>query len=407
MKKNLLIISLLPVFLAFGCGTGSEKSEVTVRIDDPVFIRHIADYNDDPTFMEAFTRARETYNPLTDEFLSVFMDKLTEICPDCRLAAYFYTYDLSSLVNFEDDNLKYLEVIRAKTATAKAQAVEVLRQRLENAGKQPGKFGGRVTATAAATGAKDEYILTINRKPDPQRIREILETDARFEVWETYQLPEILEYLIRIDALIKDPSVAERIGIEPVSPEFGPGASLFRYLRPNISDTGEPLPECTIGYASITDTALVNRIFTLDDLSWFMPHDLRVMWDNRPAPENQETIRLVAVKINTRDRRSEITETDFLKAELGKGTDGWFVDFSLDPMSAGHKWANLTAYNLGLQLALTVNGTVMSTPLINDKITGNTIRIDGFSSPEEAADIAVLLGSGYMPPFEAKVTDVK
>ena len=63
----------------------------------------------------------------------------------------------------------------------------------------------------------------------------------------------------------------------------------------------------------------------------------------------------------------------------------------------GKKFANLTARNIGRQIAIVLDGDVLTAPVVQEAITGGRAQISGSRTVEEAEHLAILLRSGSLP----------
>lgn len=63
----------------------------------------------------------------------------------------------------------------------------------------------------------------------------------------------------------------------------------------------------------------------------------------------------------------------------------------------GQKFADLTARNIGKQIAIVLDGDVLTAPVVQEAITGGRAQISGSRSIEEAERLAILLRSGSLP----------
>lgn len=63
----------------------------------------------------------------------------------------------------------------------------------------------------------------------------------------------------------------------------------------------------------------------------------------------------------------------------------------------GRKFAELTARNIGRQIAIELDGEVLTAPVVQEAITGGRAQISGSRSVEEAEHLAILLRSGSLP----------
>lgn len=63
----------------------------------------------------------------------------------------------------------------------------------------------------------------------------------------------------------------------------------------------------------------------------------------------------------------------------------------------GQKFADLTARNIGKQIAIVLDGDVLTAPVVQEAITGGRAQISGSRTIEEAEQLAILLRSGSLP----------
>ena len=80
----------------------------------------------------------------------------------------------------------------------------------------------------------------------------------------------------------------------------------------------------------------------------------------------------------------------------GAGLEGSYVSVDLDQRGA-RIFDALTAENVGRRLAIILDNTVYSAPVIKERIPGGKVSITGRFSMEEAHDLAIVLRSGALP----------
>ena len=80
----------------------------------------------------------------------------------------------------------------------------------------------------------------------------------------------------------------------------------------------------------------------------------------------------------------------------GSRLEGPYVSVELDSHGA-EIFDSLTAANVGRQLAIVLDGTVYSNPVIKERIPGGHVQITGRFSMDEAHDLAIVLRSGSLP----------
>jgi preprotein translocase subunit SecD len=80
----------------------------------------------------------------------------------------------------------------------------------------------------------------------------------------------------------------------------------------------------------------------------------------------------------------------------GGGLEGPYVEFELNSQGA-EQFERATAANVGRQLAVILDNTVYSAPVIKDRIGGGRAVIEGNFTLTEARDLAIVLRAGALP----------
>ena len=97
------------------------------------------------------------------------------------------------------------------------------------------------------------------------------------------------------------------------------------------------------------------------------------------------------------NNKTVLTGTDLkdAKAIVGNGNQPLVsMEFSDE---GGQKFAEVTARNVGKRIAITLDGEVLTAPVVQEAITGGRAQITGNRSMEEAQHLAILLRSGSLP----------
>jgi len=97
------------------------------------------------------------------------------------------------------------------------------------------------------------------------------------------------------------------------------------------------------------------------------------------------------------NNKTVLTGTDLkdAKAVVGNGNQPLVsMEFSDE---GGQKFADVTARNVGKRIAITLDGEVLTAPVVQEAITGGRAQITGNRSMEEAQHLAILLRSGSLP----------
>ena len=95
--------------------------------------------------------------------------------------------------------------------------------------------------------------------------------------------------------------------------------------------------------------------------------------------------------------KTVMTGNDLKDSKATVGQNGKPVvglDFSDE---GGKKFALLTSQNIGKQISILLDGEVLTSPVVNEAITGGKAQISGSRNVEEAERLAILLRSGSLP----------
>jgi SecD/SecF fusion protein len=190
--------------------------------------------------------------------------------------------------------------------------------------------------------------------------------------------------------------VAEASNLE----EFTRQNPLFGLLRPNVSQDGQPVPGCLIGFAAGKDTARVNTYLKMNQVKSLFPRELKFYWSQNPYKydETNTLYELHSIKITTRDERAPLTGDVVTAARPSTGVTGSDikVDFSMNGEGA-KTWQRMTRDNIGRCIAVVLDDYVRSYPRVQNEISGGNTEITGDFTLEEAEDLANILKSGKMP----------
>ncbi len=400
-----------------------------VQVSDVV--RALANYNTDPTFVEALKLAEKREKTSGSNFVTLFGEAFTEIDPQAQLSAIFNTVELKGEVNYNSTNAEVLDVIRVQTQGSIDNAFNILRTRIDKFGvTQPNiqklEKAGRV-------------LIELPGITDPQRVRKLLQGTANLEFWETYNNEEVYSYIVQAEQKTREIETAK---LKPETTETGTtdekGAvnenknkeddlallqdmesdslkidslsasvtkSLFTYLLPSQNPKGP-----VVGISAGKDTAEVNAYLQLPVVKTLLPKDLKFLWSVKPMPtkdvryytsnttnEKDSYYQLVALKISTFDGRPPLEGDAIVNANKNLNQRSQFeVNMTMNAEGA-KTWAKLTKNNIGKCIAIVLDGYVYSNPTVQSEISGGRSQITGNFSATEADDLVNILKSGKLP----------
>jgi len=421
---------------------------VVLEVSVGDIVKALAGNSEDPVFREALRLTYEKQKNSNQDFVTLFGESFNETDPNARLASIFLYEFKDKGITTNSTNEEVLAVIRAEADGAIDRSFQILRTRIDRFGvAQPN------IQKLAATG---RILIELPGIKDPDRVRKLLQGTAKLEFWETYDFTEVYQYfndantqlrktevaedLTEEGATVTDPETGEvspqeeteavegETGEQDITDLLGEGSEesladqiesdttaqaddmdfteyanenpLYAYLMLSYDrdQSGVPYPIKTarMGFASIKDTARINRM--LRETKDVFPRDMKLVWTVKPDPSRPDILELVALKASSRDGKAALGGEVIVDARQDYDQNGR-VNVDLQMNAQGAKiWKRLTGENIGNQVAIVLDNYVYSYPNVNDEIPNGRSTISGGTMDiEEAQDLANILKAGKLP----------
>jgi SecD/SecF fusion protein len=386
---------------------GGMNVMLQVQLED--LVKAISGGNTDPQFHQAIELAKKRSVNSQSDFITLFGEAWEEITGGARLSQIFGTYEMRESIKPESTNAEVLSVIRKEAESAVSNSFNVLRNRIDRFGvTQP---------SIQKIGNSGRILVELPGVKEPERVRKLLQGTASLEFWTTFENGEIYPYLVEanetlagllaeenaVPAKVETAPAEKDIVAEEISKTESEDANvnaykaanpLFAVLQPMQQNAG-----ACIGYASSADTAKVNRYLAMPQIAALFPAEFRPMWGVKPVGNSENIYELVAIKASSRDGQAPLDGSVITNAEVtyNNRTNGEpKVSMSMNAEGA-NVWAHLTKDNIGKQIAIVLDGTVYSYPVVNTEISGGNSEISGHFTVEEATDLVNVLKSGKLP----------
>ena len=401
---------------------------VMLEVQQGDVLKSLSDDSQDPKFLEALSLTSEQTRDGGD-YIAVFAKNYAQVSGGQPLALIFNTPSMKE-INAHSTDEEVLKVLRAESDDAIAASYDILRSRID-------RFG--VTSPNIQRLPNSNRILVeLPGVKEPERVRKLLQGSASLEFWETYSTNELIGALEQADALLRNIKASEVVATEEVAEETTEEAApaeenalvaevadqaaeavategmsieemeklnpLFVRLYPGAvyADANNPI----IGYATSTDTTIVNKYLAMPQIKALFPRDVRFMWSVKPYENKRAAaegiadpfdgkFELFAVKVNTFDGKAPLDGSVVVDATADYARQGADAEVSMTMNSEGmQKWAQLTGQNIGRAIAIALDGYIYSAPNVLSAIDGGQSRITGNFTINEAKDLANVLKSG-------------
>ena len=385
---------------------GGMNVMLQVQLED--LVKALSGHSQDPRFLQAISLAKSRSVNSQSDFITLFGEAWEEITGGARLSQIFGTYEMRESIKPESTNAEVLSVIKNEAESAVANSFNVLRNRIDRFGvTQPSiqKIGNTGRILVELPGVKE-----------PERVRKLLQGTASLEFWTTFENSEIAPYLAEANQILAGILAEENEAVAPAEEAAAEGDivaeelandsdnaniealraenPLYAVLQPMQGNSG-----ACIGYASVADTAKVNRYLAMPQIAALFPSEFRPMWSVKPVNGTENVFELVAIKASSRDGQAPLDGSAVTDARVsynnqrnGEPT----VSMNMNAEGA-NVWAHLTKDNIGKQIAIVLDGTVYSYPVVNSEISGGSSEISGHFTVEEATDLVNVLKSGKLP----------
>ena len=398
---------------------------VILEISVPDVIENLADHKTDAGFTNAMKEARAQEEANGGDFVSLFINAYHKSAPGHKLAEVFATQQLQGKVSPQSSDAEVEKAIRASVQDAIDNSFNVVRTRID-------KFGVVQPNIQKLEGQQGRIMVEMPGISQPERMRKMLQGSANLEFWETYNSEEIAPYLQQLDTRLangdheveaKDSVAADSAKNEVAKAEPAKAAPKLNLKKGDEAKSkinaeeqsaaaikAHPLLArlqlvpgqglSTVGYASVRDTAAINKLIYSALAKQVLPSDLKLLWSAKPADHlNVKNIyELHALKVTTSTGRAPL-EGDVItdaKDEFEPTTGAPCVSMKMNTEGA-RKWAQMTKANVGKAIAIVLDGVVYSAPRVNGEIAGGSSQITGNFTIEDTKDLANTLKSGRMP----------
>ena len=397
---------------------------VILEISVPDVVETLADHKTDVAFTKAMEQARAEEEKSQDDFITLFINAYHKNAPGHKLAEIFATQQLQGKVSPQSSDSEVEKALRTEVAAAIDNSFNVVRTRID-------KFGVVQPNIQKLEGQEGRIMVEMPGISQPERMRKLLQGSANLEFWETYNAQEIIPYLVQLDSQLANGGEEETKADTTAAAKADTTAAVkeapkskFQIKKDTKKADVKATPEAQlaeakkqhpllamlqttngnslalVGYASVRDTAAINKLIYSKLAKQVLPSDVKLLWGAKPADglSVKNIFELYALKVTTTTGRAPL-EGDVItdaKDQFDQVTGQPQVSMSMNTDGA-RRWAALTKANIDKAIAIVLDGVVYSAPRVNGEITGGQSSITGSFTIEDTKDLANTLKSGRMP----------
>ncbi len=383
---------------------------VTLQISIKDILKGLANHSKNAVFNKALTEAdanREGNQTYLNAFYAAF-DKESKGAVKLSSPEIFANRNLSEItIDMTDNQVK--TVLDRKVKESIESAYRVFRERID-------KFGV-AQPNIQMMGDSGRILVELPGAKDVDRIKNLLQSTAQLEFWETYKVDEMGSFLMAANEVLKttekskietpaveqDSTKTEGSDIDKLLTGVSKDSTAKKEVNPLLdymvmgSQAGSPI----LGFFQTKDTMKINAYLKRADIRSLLTADqryARFTW-GKPNRKTPDLVELYALKTN-RDgipplSGSVITSAKDEFDQFGRPS----VSMQMSPKGA-KAWEALTgkAFTEQSNIAIVLDNMVYSAPgVTTGAISGGNSVITGDFTVSDTKDLANILRAGKLP----------
>ena len=382
---------------------------VILQISIRDILKGLAENSRNVVFNKALDEADLLQKSSDEPYIESFFEAFDTVKSGERLSSpeIFGNRTLSDEINFEMTEAETQAVIRRKIDESIISAFEVLRKRID-------KFG--VTQpNIQRLGTSGRILVELPGAKDVDRVKNLLQSTAQLEFWETFKNDELIGFLIQANELVsrqnqenqaesgdlaeKDASseiddlLADVAATDSIAP---PTSNLILDKVVGQGYQGGPI----LAQFAARDGETILGYLDQPEVRKLLPAEYRYVRFALGKPDaDSDVVELFALRSN-RDNRAPLSGGVVVDAiqtydQLGNPA----VSMQMDSRGA-RIWENMTgkAFQEASNIAIVLDDIVYSAPGVSSgAIAGGRSEITGDFSLNEAIDLANVLRAGKLP----------
>ncbi|MFM9944343.1 MAG: protein translocase subunit SecD, partial [Bacteroidia bacterium] len=373
------------------------------------------------------------------DFIDLFKAEWDKVAPGQKLAPLFTNKDIKEELPFDAPNEKVFTWLKNQAKLSVSRAYQIINQRID-------QFG--VVQPNVQELGNGRILVELPGVDDPKRVRNILQSSAKLEFWNTYHNYEAWKFIEAANEIIKNKQAAVELlnggnkkdttanklagaALKPASDTTLKGDTsklktgsltdkkdsaakkspeqlkkenpILSYIIPNTvqdekAQTQRWADGAGIGYVPRTEMAKLDSFFRDSAVVSAMPSNLLLRWSFKPVAKNSPLYMLYAVKA-TREGEPALPGDAVTSARKQVSQNGEIgVSMTMSPEGA-NDWKRITAQAAPTNdaIAIMLDDKIYSAPTVKNEIANGMSEISGGFDDREAEDLANILKAGKLP----------
>ncbi|MGO9480595.1 MAG: protein translocase subunit SecD [Candidatus Kryptoniota bacterium] len=288
--------------------------------------------------------------------------------------------------DIRDDNSKVMSYLTDQTKTAVDRAMEIVRNRVDQYG---------VSEPSIQKEGSTRFIVELPGVNNESEVRQLLQGTALLE-FKLLEPPDVVVKVFQsIDNILAGKSDSLAVQKDTTASDtnmteeqFAKKHPFFAIVRGVNAQTGD-------AYVLENDRDKLMRILDREDVKQVIPSDFQFVFGAKPqgTAKGEKFYELFVVKKNAELTGSVVTDA---RAQISPATGSPIVEMTMSSDGA-RDWARITGANIGKRIAIVLDNTVYSAPVVRGKIPNGSSEIEGMANVDEANLLAIVLRAGALP----------
>lgn len=312
--------------------------------------------------------------------------------------------------NIRDTDEQIIARLRDETTNAVDRGMEIVRNRVDQYGvSEPSiqKQGGRRIIVELPGVSKEAEVRQLLQGTALLEFKLLIDPEIALKVYESIDRTLAGKPIVDSTSADSAKSVAENADTASVKdssaiplPEDQLKAEeqekkdhpFFFLARPNQQEGQAWSGEL---FSAEEDKGKVLRIFERPEIKQLLPLDMSLAWSAKPSfiAEGKKYFALYALKARAEINGSVVVNA---QATIDPTYNTPIVTMEMDG-DGSREWARITGANVNKRIAIIMDNSVFSAPVVRSKITGGNSQIEGMENVEEAKLLEIVLKAGALP----------
>jgi preprotein translocase subunit SecD len=335
-------------------------------------------WNKDANFYRVMANVRKASGSSNDNVVELLSTEFKK--ENIRLSRYFY--------DIRNTDQEIVAKLNKESQDALVRAKEIIRNRIDQYG---------VAEPVIQTQGSRRIIIELSGVTDEARVRRLLKGTAKLEFRLVKEPEQLLRTIERINsAQLQAPAQQapsdSALASVPVAAKAAPAAKAAAPRK--LSDVIGVMQN---GLVFTPDYArdYVSSMLSREEVRTLLPQDTELLLAAKPlqTEKGEKYYPIYLVQKTPELTGGVITEA---KATFGAQNSQPEVLMSMNEEGTS-KWARITGANIGKQIAIVLDGSVYSAPVVQSRIPSGNSVINGISGLDEAKDLEIILKAGALP----------